>query len=324
MDAPKSNLDLNNYIRDQLRQGRRYLHIKQKLMESGWLKEEIDQAFREILSYRTPQAKAYKRPRSNNFSLSPNAKKALTTVAIAVFLVVGVFFFLSGNVGQAIFFEKLIGGSKNATSGEVTYTVQCTPPHTLNPDRSGCCLDNNGNGKCDFLEKVEVVNVTKTPLQQECSDNSQCESKQCVNGKCGFLAQIYSQPLEGCTKVCNFYTVDLLTSDKESYSVKAGEGSYTGAGALNWKVLNAPPHCLNEVVQIPIEITRISPGKPSRSQIVTLMKGESSGILTHPGVPNLYFTLVVTDAYEVCENSLAELQVTLLKNRMQQTQLRVK
>jgi len=318
MDAPKSNLDLNNYIRDQLRQGRRYLHIKQKLMESGWLKEEIDLSFREILSYRTSPAKAYKRIRFNN------AKKTAATVAIAVFLVVGVFFFLGGNVGQAIFFEKLIGGSKNATSGEVTYTVQCTPPHTLNPDRSGCCLDNNGNGKCDFLEKVEVVSVTKTSLQQECSDNSQCESKQCVNGKCGFLAQMYSQPLEGCTKVCNFYTVDLLTSDKESYSVKAGEGSYTGAGALNWKVLNAPVHCLGVFVQIPLEVTRISPGNPSQSQIFTLMKGESSGILTHSGVPNLYFTLLLTDVYEVCENSLAELQATLLKNKMQQTQLRVK
>jgi hypothetical protein len=145
-----------------------------------------------------------------------------------------------------------------------------------------------------------------------------------VNGRCGFLAQIYSQPLDSCAKVCNFYNVDLLTSDKESYSVKAGEGSYTGAGALNWKVLNAPPHCLGEPVRIPLEITRKSPGKTSTSQVITLMKGESSGLLTHPGVPNLYFTLLVTDVFEVCENSLTELQATLLKNKMQQTQLQVK
>lgn len=331
MDAKRPEPELCDYIRSNLRQGRRYAHITQKLMESGWLKEEIDLAYQEVLSparrtepttRRLPISNP--RPKTPYFSrFSPSAKKTFTTVAITIFLVVGVFFFLSGNVGQAIFFDKLIDGSKNATNGEVTYTVQCTPPHILNPDQSGCCLDSNSNGKCDFLEKEEV-NVSRSSLQKECTENFQCDSRQCIDGWCGLMNKIYSQNLDGCSKVCNFYNVDLLTSDGERYSLKPGEGSYTGVGALDWQVLVAPPHCQGESVQIPLEITRNAFGKVLNSEIILLNQGESTRLLTHPGVPDLYFTLTLVKVYEICENSLTELQTTLIKQKVLQKKLEAK
>jgi len=333
MDAPKSNLELNDYIRDNLRQGRRYAHINQKLSESGWSKEEIDLAFKEVLSPTkkvAEQPKIVKTapvfvPRATKPSaplFSPSITKTLTTIVITVFLVFGVFFLLGGNVGQAIFFEKLVGGSKNATSGEVTYTVQCTPPHILNPDQSGCCLDSNSNGKCDFLEKEEITpNLT---VEKECTDSSQCESRECLDGKCDYLGKMYSKPLDQCSKVCNFYNVDILTSDGELYSLKPREGSYTGAGALDWTILNAPDHCIEESPQVPIKIDRNLPGKTINSEIILLNKGESSKLLTHPSVAGLYFTLTVVNVYEVCDYSVAELQATLAKQKVLQTQLQVK
>ncbi|MEK6938920.1 MAG: hypothetical protein AABX04_07820 [Nanoarchaeota archaeon] len=342
MENKIDNSEISDYIRENLRLGRRYVHIRQKLMEEGWLKEEINSAYQQILSSQNKpiqnptikkQASFSNQKRSVspktisssslfNFSSSSPAKP-LVLVGFGLVLLLGVFFLLNGTVGKAIYYDKLIDGSKNATSGEVTYTVQCTLPHILNPDQSGCCLDTNNNTKCDFLDTEPIV-VKKKETEQRCTNYNQCTSGQCINGKCGTLTSLYSQPLDGCAKVCNFYVVDILTSDGEKYTVKPTEGSYTGAGALEWSILAAPDHCLEEPVVVPIEIVKNQPGRTLSKEILTLTNGQSSKLLTHPNAKGLYFTLTVVEAHEMCGTDVNNLHSILAKQKALKTQLQAK
>ncbi|MFH0701589.1 MAG: hypothetical protein V2A62_04080 [Candidatus Woesearchaeota archaeon] len=356
MEKKIDNSEIGDYIHENLRLGRRYVHIKHKLMEEGWLKEEIDSTYQQILNSQNSSPNNFqnklmqnpgvkrassfsnqKKPISSsrtssnsslfNFSSSSPAKP-LVLVGFGLVLLLGVFFILNSTVGKAIYYDKLIDGSKNATSGEVTYTVQCTLPHILNPDQSGCCLDTNNNTKCDFLDTEEMNEVQKSvekkETEQRCTNYNQCASGQCINGKCGTLTSLYSQPLDGCAKVCNFYVVDILTSDGEKYTVKPSEGSYTGAGALEWSILAAPDHCLEEPVMVPIEIVKNQPGRILSKEILTLTNGQSSKLLTHPNAKGLYFTLTVVEAQELCGNDINELHSILAKQKALKTQLQAK
>ncbi|MFA6461884.1 MAG: hypothetical protein WCV90_06475 [Candidatus Woesearchaeota archaeon] len=323
MEKKTINPEIGAYIRDNLRLGRRYSHITQKLMEAGWLKEEINQAYHEVLGGNSVQQPKVRNTYSSNRQ-PPNIQrnKVLVIVGVSILLVIGVLLLLNGTIGNAIYFDKLIGGSKNATSGEVTYTVQCTPPHILNPEQNGCCLDENQNGKCDQEDKEAVVN--QTDLTRPCLDHRQCGQLKCINGKCSDLTGLYQRPLSSCTKVCNFYNVDVLTSDNELYSVKPGEGSYTGAGALDWTILSAPDHCVEEPAIIPIEISRRKTGMTLNTEIITLGLVQTSKAMTHPYVPQLSFTLTVRDIYELCAPSQGELQFLLQKQKALETALKAK
>jgi len=321
MEKKSSHPEIRTYIRDNLRLGRRYSHITQKLMETGWLKEEINQAYQEVLQG-VQSSKVRKAPSSPLTDSNIQRNKVLAIIGVSILLIVGLVFFLNSSVGKAIYFEKLIGGSKNATSGEVTYTVECTPPHILNPEKNGCCLDENKNGKCDQEEKQVVVN--QTDLTHSCLDHRQCGQSKCINGKCSNISSLYTLPLSSCSKVCNFYNVEMLTSDEELYTVKINEGSYTGAGALDWTVLAAPNHCLEESTLVPIEVVRKKTGAILTREIITLSLGQNSKVFTHPYVPRLAFTLTLGNVYELCAEDAAQLNVLFQKQKVLEGMLKAK
>jgi hypothetical protein len=173
--------------------------------------------------------------------------------------------------------------------------VECTPPHILTPTGDACCLDVDNSSVCDTVE-ARQGQVTGGA----CNDNNQCpKGEYCANGFCHTLASLYKG--EGdCTKLCSYYAVKMLTSDGETYSIKPKRGSYTAAGALEWKLLEMPQHCKGEKPIAPVNIILKRPGEIVSEQVITLQQGEKSQVLSHPDLPKVAFTLTADTVFETC------------------------
>ena len=113
---------------------------------------------------------------------------------------------------------------------------------------------------CDYLEPAQVENsaiveevnvepvvkeVVEEPIVEEligCEVNSDCEwNKFCIDEKCGTIDDLYIT--EGCTKKCNFNSVVVETSDKQTFTLSRGQGDYTAAGAIEWTLASGPDYC---------------------------------------------------------------------------------
>ena len=283
----QSGLDskVAEYLTTLIKQGKRYPDIKNTLLKAGWLEKDITLAYKETLKQTLGKQKIEKS------ALGADKSKMIVIIGIAILLIVGGLFILRGTTGKAIFFEK----SLKPETKEILYSTQCTPPHILTPSKDGCCLDFNSNTICDNQER-EVTQAQ----EGHCLDNLQCSPGQsCINRKCGSLSKLYQGSVI-CDKLCNYYSLRVSTSDGESYTVKANRGSYTAAGAVEWKVLESPEHCKGEGAIVPITIIKKEPKKILSENVITLRRGETSEVITHPTLPNIHFTLTLTNIYELC------------------------
>lgn len=139
---------------------------------------------------------------------------------------------------------------------------------------------------------VPIVNLS-------CTTNMNCsEGKFCIEGNCGTIAELYET--EGCEKKCNFGSIVVTTSDGETYPITKGQGSYTAAGALQWKVDSVPDYCPMEEVIAPIDIKMVNYGNVLRQYYLTLKEGETSEVMEHPVVPNIKFTVTLKSLEEKC------------------------
>lgn len=311
--------EILEYITRYIKQGKKYPDIKRELVKAGWNEEEINWAYKETMkkNYQSYlQRKSASAPLSSTARASPalvspssalppaekaaaqtrtpalgkDKNKMISIAAVSIFLLIGVFFLLSGVVGKAVFVERFI----NTSSGELRDVISCTPPQILTPDEDACCTDANNNAQCDTAEREMQLS------EGACTDNLQCGSGQlCINGACSVLSEIY-QGSEICDKQCNYYALQVVTSDGETYNTKPKRGSYTAAGALEWKIMEAPKHCNGEQTVIPVSIIRKAPGKILSEEIITLHKSEASPIITHPELPDFSFSLKIENVNELC------------------------
>ncbi len=311
-----------DYITKQIKAGKKYQEIKDSLVKAGWNEEDVQQAYKQTmkknyqayLSKKTVQIKqangreqrsTTEQPSALN-GLSADKKKIIAIAIVSILLVVGSFLVLSGTVGKAIHYEKLVGGEVGGETGEVTYDVKCTPPHILSPDGDTCCLDQKTiskegvvtevpNGVCDNIDQI-LATVTEAEVSSGCSDNYQCQRGQlCINNNCAFLSNLHGDQKD-CS--CNFYTVKISTSDGESYNLKPNKGSYTAAGAIEWKILAAPKHCPSQAAVVPIKIIRKRLGEIVNEEVITLSEGQTSRKITHPDLKKVAFTLTVDNIFE--------------------------
>ncbi len=328
---PKINPEIYQYITKNIKEGKKFPLIRESLRKAGWSDEDIAVAYKETIrknyqQYRQQsvamtsvpatgiQRGATRRPMqfagsttSTTTSVGADRNKIISIVVVSLLLLGGVFFLLSGTVGKAIYTQRLVGGVEGGNAGVVEYTVDCTPPHILTPTKDACCLDTktkyeNGtlqeglpNGICDNLDERAAGELQGSA----CNDNNQCGGEYCIDGTCRSIATIY-QGSPQCDKMCNYYSVRIGTSDGETYSIKPNKGSYTAAGALEWKVLSAPDHCEGERVVVPLMITTKEPGKILSERIITLREGEKSEALTHPTIPHISFKLKASSVFELC------------------------
>jgi hypothetical protein len=288
------------YITGYIKQGWKYPQIKEKLMKSGWSEQEIQWAYKETIknNYNTYKKKtlSFESPSSQKSnkkeSVGSDKNKMITIAVVSILLIIGALLILNGTTGQAIFFQK------TNTDGEVGYEFECTAPHTLNPDKDGCCLDFDNTGDCDYIELKEQ-STDKVSSGSPCSDSFQCQQGEyCIDSTCQTLESQY-KGFGDCSKQCNTYAVKISTSDEETYPLQPGQGSYTSAGALEWKVLDGPTHCKGEPAFVPIKVIRKDVGEIINQELFALKQGETSKVITHPTVPTS-FTLKVDKIFEWC------------------------
>ncbi|MEK6899995.1 MAG: hypothetical protein AABX05_02615, partial [Nanoarchaeota archaeon] len=299
------NPEIINYITNNIKQGKKFSEIKQNLLKAGWSEEDVSWAYKQTVKQNyssfkqgssSVDQKDSKVTKKTVPGVTNDPKKMVSIAIVSVLLIAGVLLLLRGvSTGKAIEFQKFIGGQKNGTSGEVTYAVECTPPHILNPTKDGCCLDTDSSGVCDTTE-ARQGQVTGGA----CSDNNQCpRGEYCINQRCGNLAALYTGQGD-CSKMCNYYVVKMLTSDGETYSVKPKRGSYTAAGALEWKLLEMPQYCKGEEPIVAINVIRKRTGEIVNEEVITLKQGQTSQVLAHPDLPKIAFTLTADTVYESC------------------------
>lgn len=147
-------------------------------------------------------------------------------------------------------------------------------------------------------ETAEGVQVEETLQKTACEFNTDCEQNLlCIDGKCQTLASLYKTD---CENKCTITKVKVKTSDGEDYELSLGQGSYTAAGALEWKLLKTPDYCPGADPLVAINIIKKTTGKVVGEQVLTLHKGDTSDEITHPTVKSVKFTASLTDVTEVC------------------------
>lgn len=280
-----------SYITEHIKQGKKFHHVKENLQRAGWKDEDIEQAYKQTMKVNYQKYKSDKALPLGG----ADKRKVIAIICVSLVLVVGILLLLSGTVGKAIYTKQLVGGEEGGYAGEITYDVQCTPPHILTPEKDACCLDETGDGICDFLEERALAEMA----DGRCTDNYHCTlGEYCIDSQCAPLESIYKGKGD-CSKMCYIYAAKIITSDDESYNVKPKMGSYTAAGALEWKLMESPLHCKGESPVLPVKIIRKRPGEIIGEEVITLSRRETSAILTHPDL-SLAFTLQAQYIYESC------------------------
>jgi len=165
----------------------------------------------------------------------------------------------------------------------------------------------NPSGSLDIVEPLLADDTNEQNTEQiidnsaqliGCQADSECApGEYCIDNHCGKISDLYPQD---CDSKCNFASAEITTSDGQDFTIKQGLGSYTLAGALEWKLLSIPDYCKNDNFVIPVKLLFKDKGKII-NEVVTLTKiGEQSKVLKHPNLPNSAFTLTVKSIAEEC------------------------
>jgi len=103
-----------------------------------------------------------------------------------------------------------------------------------------------------------------------------------------------------CENKCGITGVKVETSDGEDYDLLLGQGSYTAAGAVEWRLLKTPDYCPGENPLVTVNFIKKTTGKLFGEQVFTLHKGDISEEIKHPTVKSVKFTVTLVDATEEC------------------------
>ena len=148
-----------------------------------------------------------------------------------------------------------------------------------------------------IVEEVEIV-IEKVA----CDFSDDCEwNEYCIEGFCGKTSDIYN--IDGdCDSKCNFNNVQVTTSDGDELALSRGQGSYTAAGAVEWKLLSSANYCLgDDPTPVAVELIKKNYGEIIEKEVVVLEVGEESDSITHPDIAHIDFTLEVISIDETCE-----------------------
>ena len=140
--------------------------------------------------------------------------------------------------------------------------------------------------------------IAESEEKQPCSFNKDCDSGLlCINQLCGKLEDYYSSD---CPETCKIAGVSLTTSDGEEYAFNSGEGSYSYAGALEWKLTSTPEYCKGTDPLVALKLIKKNTGIILGEELITLKKGETSSLITHPNISRVEFTVTIDDVTEEC------------------------
>ena len=131
-----------------------------------------------------------------------------------------------------------------------------------------------------------------------CKFNSDCNSGLlCIDGTCGEIADLYETD---CDATCSITAVILSTSDGEEYDLILGQGGYSMAGDLTWKLLTTPKYCPGASPLVPIKLSSRSGGEIVGENIITLNEFETSELIGHVLAEEPTFTVTLDNVTEEC------------------------
>ena len=148
-------------------------------------------------------------------------------------------------------------------------------------------------------EESELETESETEAEPtDCDFNSDCTSGLlCIDGTCGEIADLYETD---CDATCSITGVLVSTSDGEEYNIKLGQGSYSMAGALTWKLLTTPKYCSGNPPLVPIKLSSRSGGEIVGENIITLREDEISEPISHALAEEPTFTVSLDNITEEC------------------------
>ena len=135
---------------------------------------------------------------------------------------------------------------------------------------------------------------------KSCTYNAECtDNNVCVDGHCATLETIRQLNCDTADTVCTVREIVMATNTGELYQLTPGRGSYTSAGALEWKTERAQ-HCEGNNAIIPILIGLRNYGQLVGEYYITLSEGQNSTILTHPTISSIKFQLIAEKITSSC------------------------
>ncbi len=311
----KFGSQITDYINKHIRKGRKYPYIKHALTRAGWIEADIKKAYDAVVRHNYQK---YKQQTSKQQTSSPkrvgvprikstkpvhNKKKVAVISIIGIIMMVGMFFIVKGVTGQAIEYKKLVDGAENNTIGKVTYNVSCTPPHLINPLGDACCLDADNSSVCDDIEARLDEDIEQVAEGERCTDNIQCPAGQyCIDKVCASIASLYEEDVDDCDRRCDaYYGTTISTNNNETYALRPNQGSYTAAGALEWKPLAGVRHCFDEETIVPINIIEKNNGEVILEYVIALAHNETSNLIVHSEIESAELELGVNRVDRLCD-----------------------
>jgi len=294
--------EIADYITRMIKKGKKYSAIKAHLISAGWSEEDIKWAYKETIKhnynkYKGATSQVVRKTKSSP-SLGPDKNKILMIFGILVLLIFGILFLLNGtNVGQAF---QITYDSEDLGIVE----INCTGEHILNLDGDGCCLDVEPvNEICDYLDRYQEEQSGLAGSAVEtgfCVNNMDCNFEEiCLDQKCEMIADQYET--EDCASSCLLSSVKVFTSDGDRFELVPGSGSYTAAGAIEWKILPTPLFCSGqEELPVLFKIIKKAPSGILGEQVISLSEHETSNVIIHQKMPKVAFTLKVEDVKTSC------------------------
>lgn len=153
----------------------------------------------------------------------------------------------------------------------------------------------------DTVEEIVVEEAIEEEPETTCTVSEDCLwNEHCIQGVCGTTSKIYDT--EGdCESKCNFNNVVVITSDGDELTLSRGQGSYTAAGAVEWKLLSSSDYCLGEnPTPVAIQLIKKNLGQILSKEVIVLDVGEVSDSILHPTIASIDFTLEVQSIDESC------------------------
>ncbi|HLD00736.1 MAG TPA: hypothetical protein VJC39_03245 [Candidatus Nanoarchaeia archaeon] len=316
--------DVKNYITHHIKKGNKYLAIESSLLQAGWPKDKIQEAYKETMKHNYAKYSENTAPapadqtksligtsppelRSKTSNSTPNIdkNKVIFISIVSILVIIGAILVIRGTtVGQAYF---SYGGVQDYVESTGQKTLLCFPPKIQSG--TGCCLDINSNGKCDDAESFIDEGAGSA-----CTKSADCPlGRSCVDQACYFVSELYATT--GCNVKCNLIRAKITARNEkypemnpEEYVLPRKGGSYTGAGAVEWLILEGPDYCqipTTEVV-IPIKIILKHQGQVLSEEVVALKTGQKSKEITHPFVELYGFTLTVDEVFHTCGTSIQQ------------------
>jgi hypothetical protein len=146
-----------------------------------------------------------------------------------------------------------------------------------------------------------IIEPIEEELNLTCQRNSDClNNLYCIDLECKTLADI-NVAQEECETKCSLTNATITTSDGEEYTLRRGQGSYSYAGAIEWKIGIMPAFCPSKNVKVPLVTIKKNYGEILGEQITTLTKGQTSEVITHPTSSRVNFQLTLKDFKQTCE-----------------------